>query len=364
MAAESTSDSQPAARGLGDVEVVFAFERQMPTGVAVADDGRRFVCYPRWGDDVAFTVAELREGKEAPYPGSEINAFDPSRPSETLVSVQSVVIDPAGRLWLLDTGSIEMQPVLSGAPKLVQVDLEHDQVARTIVVPPDVALETTYLNDVRFDLSRGEAGLAFITDSGTQPSHPMGLIVVDLASGRAWRRLSGHPSVKPDPDHLAVIHGQPIEGLLMGSDGIAISADASRLYYCPLASRHLYSVDAALLADSDASDDQVAATVQDHGEKGGSDGLETDDGGRIYATNYEHGAILRTSDAGESWEAVAHRPDMLFVDTLAVATDRHLYFTVNQLHLQPQYQGGKDLRKPPYALMRVAIDAGPVRRRS
>lgn len=365
MAAEATPERPPAGPpAFGDVDLVFAFERQMPTGVAVADDGRRFVCYPRWGDDVRFTVAELRDGREVPYPSAEINAFDPARPSETLASVQSVVVDPAGRLWLLDTGSIEMQPVVAGAPKLVRVDLERNEVAQTIVLPPDVALESTYLNDVRFDLTRGRAGVAFVTDSGTRPSNPMGLIAIDLFNGRSWRRLGGHPTVKPDPGHRAVIHGQPIEGLLMGSDGIAISADGSRLYYCPFASRRLYSVSATLLADPGASDEQVAATVRDHGEKGGSDGLETDDRGRIYATNYEHGAVMRTDDEGETWEPVAHRPDMLFVDTLAVAADRRLYFTVNQLHLQPQYQGGQDLRRPPYALMRVAIDAGPVRRPS
>src|SRR4051794_2503540 len=160
----------------------------MPTGVAVADDGRIFVCYPRWGDDVRFTVAELRDGEEVPYPSAAVNEFDEARPSETLVSVQSVVVDPAGRLWLLDTGSIEMQPTVEGGPKLVRVDLERDEIAETIVLPRDVALETTYLNDVRFDLTRGEAGIAFITDSGTVPDHPMGLIVVDLAGGRAWRR--------------------------------------------------------------------------------------------------------------------------------------------------------------------------------
>jgi hypothetical protein len=44
-----------------------------------------------------------------------------------------------------------------------------------------------------------------------------------------------------------------------------------------------------------------------------------------------------------------------------VAADRHVYMTVNQLHRQAQYQGGEDLREPPYLLMRAAIDAGPVR---
>jgi sugar lactone lactonase YvrE len=342
----------PQPRTFGDTDVMFELHDQMPTGVAVADGGRVFVCYPRWGDDIDFTVAEIRDGREVAYPGGGTD----------LVSVQSVVVDPTGRrLWLLDTASVEMQPAEPGAPKLVCVDLERDEVVETIVFGRDVALEKTYLNDVRFDLARGKAGMAFITDSGTEPSHPMGLIVVDLASGRAWRRLTGHPTVRPEEDHLAIIDGQPLDGLLMGSDGIAISADAERLFYCPLASRRLYSVSVDALADPDRDDAAVAATIVDHGQKGASDGLETDALGRVYATNYEHGAIIRTPDAGETWEPVAHRPEMLFVDTLAVADDHHVWFTVNQLHLQDQYQGGEDLRRPPYLLMRVAIDAGPVR---
>ncbi len=37
-------------RTSGSVELVHAFTHQMPTGITVADDGRRFVSYPRWGD--------------------------------------------------------------------------------------------------------------------------------------------------------------------------------------------------------------------------------------------------------------------------------------------------------------------------
>jgi sugar lactone lactonase YvrE len=56
-------------------------------------------------------------------------------------------------------------------------------------------------------------------------------------------------------------------------DGIAISADGERLYVCPLASRRLFSVSVDALADERASDEAVAATLEDHGEKGASDGL-------------------------------------------------------------------------------------------
>lgn len=66
------------------------------------------------------------------------------------MSVQSVVVDPADRLWILDTGSPLFQPTKYGGPKLVCVDLKTDQVSKKILFPQDVALSTTYLNDVRF----------------------------------------------------------------------------------------------------------------------------------------------------------------------------------------------------------------------
>jgi sugar lactone lactonase YvrE len=89
-------------------------------------------------------------------------------------------------------------------PKLVCVDLQTDTVVRTILFPTDVALPTTYLNDVRFDLRRGEAGTAYITDSSD--SGPNGIIVVDLASGESWRRLHEHPATKAvtPPDTMSV----------------------------------------------------------------------------------------------------------------------------------------------------------------
>ena len=40
---------------------------------------------------------------------------------------------------------------------------------------------------------------------------------------------------------------------------------------------------------------------------------------------------------------------------------RYLYFIANQLHRQPAYHDGKDLRAKPYGLFRVRIDGTPVR---
>lgn len=133
-----------------------------------------------------------------------------------------------------------------------------------------------------------------------------------------------------------------------------------RLYYCPFASRRLWSVSVDALVDRDLDDPTVAATVVDEGDKGSaSDGLESDDAGRLYATAYEHNAILRRLPGGQ-WETVVHDPRLLFPDTLSVAADGYLYVTANQLHRQAAYQRGVDRRERPYHVFRTPIDAGPV----
>ncbi|MEA2586988.1 MAG: hypothetical protein QOF33_5073, partial [Thermomicrobiales bacterium] len=272
---------------VGRLEGVALFDGAMPTGVTVSHQGRIFVNYPKWGDSVPFSVAELRDRREVPYPSAEFNKARGRDDAEHLVSVQSVIVDPIDRLWILDTGSPLFQPTQYGGPKLVCVDLATDQVVQTILFPQDVALPTTYLNDVRFDLRRGDAGVAFITDSSQQG--PNGIIVVDLSTGESWRRLHDHPSTKAEDlkDFLPTVEGRPFleeqpdgttkPGSAMGSDGIAISSDGARLYYCPLGSRRLYSVATDALIDRSLDDVAVAATVVDEGDKGGgADGLESD----------------------------------------------------------------------------------------
>ncbi|WP_229398857.1 major royal jelly family protein [Micromonospora okii] len=354
---------------VGELEVVHTFTGPMPTGVSVSHTGRIFVNFPKWGDEVPATVVELRDGVEVPFPDREWNSPSGDDDARAFVSVQSIVVDPADRLWVLDTGSPMFQPTRPGGPKLVRVDLDTDTVAQVITFPADVALPSTYLNDVRFDLRRGEAGTAYITDSSD--SGPNGIVVVDLASGASWRRLHEHPSTKAEPleTFRPVVEGRPFlerpadggpKPVRMGCDGIAIAADGSRLHYCPLASRRWYSVATDALADRALGDDEVAATVRDEGDKGGgADGLETDDAGRLYLTSYEHDAVLRRRTDGE-YETVVHDPRLLWPDTMSVAADGHLYVTANQLHRQSKYQGGQDLRRKPYALFRTRIDAGPV----
>ena len=354
----------------GALDVVATFEGPMPTGVTVSKTGRIFVNYPRWGDPVEFTVAEVTPGKGrggdastgsvAAYPPG-VAVYDPARPKDTLRAVQSVVVDPNDRLWALDTGSELMGPPQIGAAKMVGVDLATNKVVKTIVFEPTVVLPTTYLNDVRFDLRRGKEGMAFITDSSKQPG-TNAIIVVDLATGKARRRLHGHAMLSADPKFTAFVEGSPVmtrkpgqppQPISMGADGIAISPDGKTLYVCTLASRRLLSIDVDALADDAKSDADIAKTLKDLGYKPASDGLETHPDGRVIITAYEHNAILVRNPDG-TFEPLAHDARMLWPDTMSVAGGQ-LYFTANQLHRQPDYQNGKDERHKPYVLFRTSL---------
>ncbi|BCM90853.1 hypothetical protein IAD21_02715 [Abditibacteriota bacterium] len=377
----SPSFAQSSERSKGRLETVHQFFGAMPTGVTVSQRGRIFVNYPRWGDNVPFTVSEIVNGKEIAYPSRAMNAFGANgsrailaqeksargemERSTHLVGVQSVVVDAKDRLWLLDSGSVLFSPVAYGGPKLVCVNLNTNKVEKTILLPTSVALPTTYLNDIRFDLSKGSGGFAYITDSGAS-----GIITVDLASGASRRSLTKNPTTVTVPKFVPFPEGRAMFSTPPGkfpkyvgfkSDGIAISNDGSRLFYCPLASRRLYSVSTAALRNFKASDAVVAATIIDHGEKGMADGLESDSQNRVYITQPETNSISRRLPNG-LFETLVQNDHLLWPDTLSLAGDGYLYVTSNQLNRQKGYNYGKDLRKKPYSLFRIRVaDAEPIR---
>ncbi|MEV1144873.1 L-dopachrome tautomerase-related protein [Micromonospora sp. NPDC049799] len=95
---------------VGELEVVHTFTGPMPTGVSVSHTGRIFVNFPKWGDQVPATVVELGDGAEVPFPDQAWNSPSADDDAQAFVSVQSIVVDPADRLWVLDTGSPMFQP--------------------------------------------------------------------------------------------------------------------------------------------------------------------------------------------------------------------------------------------------------------
>ncbi|KAK7533155.1 major royal jelly protein [Phyllosticta citribraziliensis] len=366
------------------LELVHLYYDQFPTGIAVSSTGRKFSNYPpgldasntNTGTNRKYTVAELLPNNtERAYPSLEINnppggAINYSTTPATgaaltthLIGAQSVVIDALDRLWILDTGraidprsGAQVPAPAPGGPKLVGVDLSTDSVFQTVVFPPDVAPPSSYLNDVRVDV---RAGLAYITDSSADA-----LVVVDLASGDSWRRLDGHPSTRAEPQFVPSVWGTPLYAsnggeltfISTGADGIALSADGATLFYCPLASRALYGVPTAALQRG--SELQAQGAVVSLGQKGFSDGMESDDRGLVYWGSMEQNAVGWYSVENGTTGTLVRDPRINWVDTFSIAADGYLYFTNNQLNLAPGFNSGNDNRKKPYSLFRVPLPDG------
>jgi sugar lactone lactonase YvrE len=130
--------------------------RHQVTGVTVTTDGRIFVHFPRWTDDAPISVAELLPGGELrPYPDETWNSWRNATAAKMsvedhFVCVQSIVADQHGALWVLDPAAPGNEKILPGGPKLVRIDLATNKVTKVIGFSPEVALQGTYLNDIRF----------------------------------------------------------------------------------------------------------------------------------------------------------------------------------------------------------------------
>jgi sugar lactone lactonase YvrE len=312
-----------ASRAADHRLVEFAESDRQWTGVAVSSAGRVFVSYPRWSPFVTASVEELFEdGRVGPFPNEEWNAWAPdAEAAGVFVCVQSVHVDAADRLWILDAGSPFLQGVVPGGAKLVQVDLERDEIARTYAFDEETAPEASYLNDVRVDTA---TGTAFITDSGLGA-----IVVLDLESGATRRVLEDHASTKAESTSVQI--GEAVVPFVVHADGIALDAEGGWLYYQALTGRTLYRVPTRALLDDALSDAELAESVEEYARSGVSDGLLFGPGG-VYLSALEDGAIRRVAP-DRTVETLAVDDRIVWPDSFALGPDGAVWFTTSQIHL-------------------------------
>ena len=342
-------------------EVVAEFSDHWPSGIAPARDGRIFLSFPRLDAIPApVNLGELIGGRVVPFPDDLVNAIDPTDTEHRFVNVHGIALGPRGRLLALDTGARSLDGCDPNAAKLYVIDLERNAIVHGIGFPDEVCLPTSYLNDLVIDYTRGKAGYAYITDSGAQG--PNGIVVVDLDSGKSWRRLSGHASVRanPSPAFGIMTESGPVYGTV-GSDGIALSPDARTLWWTPLCSYDLYSIDTDILTAPHPSPAEVERHVVRHDARDfASDGLDCDREGRVYFTDVTHGTLQRLIPGESRYETLLHGERFfIWPDAVKLGPDRLVYVTDTQVNRMPSFNGGRDLRTPPYRLYRAAMDADP-----
>lgn len=319
------------------------------TGVAVSGE-RMFVNYPRWSENVPFSVGEVvSDTRVRPFPDNEWNRWDPSLdPSEHFICVQSVVVDADGFLWILDPANPRFQGVIPGGPKLIKVDLRTDAVVERYVFESPTIRPDSYLNDVRVDTKRQ---VAYISDSGAAA-----LLVVDLQTGRSARRLENHPSTRSEGVVLT-IGGRPWlrpDGTApdVHVDGIALDRQGKYLYYQALTARSLYRIATRWLRDDRLPQNRLGEKVEYLAPAGASDGLLYGPDGRIVLSSLELSAV-RAYALGRGVEVIVRDPSLAWPDSFALDPEGGIYVTTSQIHRSPDVpEPYKIFRIPPGVVLR------------
>lgn len=360
LAAETTGDDTDS-----QLELFADLPGPMIRGLTISSKGRMFLTFPRMAGNSSFTLAELKDGQPVPYPSLEQNQPDKASPGEHIFSVMSAVVDNKDRLWLADTGRIGQEPV-AGAAKLIGIDLSTNKIIKTVMLPASIVKAKSVLHDLRYDGTKGKDGAVYISDSS--PSGTSAIIVVDLASGECLRRLSGHKSVQAEPEFLPFISGRPMMRTLangnkvdyqVGVAGLAVRPDGNVLYFCPQASRQLYSVDANLLFNPAASEAAVEESVKNLGPKpAASDGLECDKEGNLYFTDFENSTVWIRRPNG-TIDKLVHDSRLVWPDSLWISHDGYLYISASQFNHLAAFNAGKDQRTKSYQIFRYKIKGTP-----
>lgn len=311
-----------------NLELVAQTSRQW-TGIAVSKDGRIFVNFPRWSDDVPVSVGEVKGSEVSPWPDAAWNAWTPGAPEgNRFVAVQSVVTDDRDRLWVLDTGNVQFKGVVA-TPRLHQFDPSSGQLVRSFAFPREVSSGDSYLNDLRVDTVRE---VAYLTDSQAG-----GLVILELESGRSRKVLRNHASTRAEVDHLIAL-GRRFERSVH-SDGVALSPDRTSLYWTVLTGHSLWRVPTEALLDERLDDAALARRIERVHTIVATDGILFDRGDTLWLGGLEDGAIYRYRPGG-AYEQVIRDPKLLWPDSFAEGPDGWIYVTTSQIHLPPAERGG------------------------
>ncbi|MFC1527467.1 L-dopachrome tautomerase-related protein [Candidatus Neomarinimicrobiota bacterium] len=323
---EDNNDTTNIETGL----ITVASSSRLWTGVAVSNEKRIFVNYPRWSTNHSISVAEISDsGIKVPYPNEEWNNWsDSDDPTNKFICVQSVYVDDNDYLWILDTGNPMLAGVLDSAAKIVKIDLNTDTIDNIIYLADNIPDVTSYLNDIRID-----DNFAYITDSSVGT-----IVIINLDTGDIINRLSSHRSTS-----ATYLEGFYVEehlvNLVVHADGIAFDKDNGYLYYKALSSPYLYRIKSVYLQDFTLSDEEVKSNVEYLDAYGAADGMEIGPDGILYLTSLEENAIRRYyPESGES-DILLESPKLKWPDSISITDDGYLYVTTSQLHLRPNERG-------------------------
>ncbi|WP_243900165.1 SMP-30/gluconolactonase/LRE family protein [Hymenobacter defluvii] len=329
---------------------VAEFGKHQPIGVAVSQQGRIFVTFPKKDKNYDYAVAEIVNGQRRPYPNAEWNQWDSLQARTRFVSVQTVFVDQEDNLWVLDPSNPGDDAPLIAGIKLLKINLKTNQVER-IYRFEDIPRERSGLNDVRIDTRRQ---VAYLSDPKLAA-----IVVLDLKTGKSRLVLQGDKSTMAELGFVLRIDGKEVKdktGKPFSSNvnGIALTHDFEYFYFRAINQTKLYRIKTEYLRDANLSPQQVVQHVETVGETGISHGMLADAAGNVYLTDSPNHAVRRVTPAGHL-ETVTQDPRLEWPDTFALGPDGYLYLTAAQINLLPKWNNGEDKVQYPFRLYKMKI---------
>jgi len=140
-------------------------------------------------------------------------------------------------------------------------------------------------------------------------------------------------------------------------DGEELSLYGDAMYYSPLTSDYLYSIETQYLRVNPANDvlasQRTSNNVMNLGQRGGNaNGFAGDSNGAIYVLMPEKNAIIIYNTTTLQGEAYIWNPQIIWPDSANVGYDGYVDFNINQLPYQPDWT---DLRQYPGVILRSKL---------
>ncbi|XP_014247143.1 protein yellow-like isoform X2 [Cimex lectularius] len=236
-----------AARELAISSGAFNPEANLPLGLEVYR-GRMFITLPRWKKGVPVTLAwvPLNSNTKSPvlhpYPSW---AWHSPGNCQGLTSIFRIAVDECGRLWVMDSGVIDIVTGVKRAcpPQILVFDLNNDELIVRYQFPKGQTPEGALFTNIAVDVITCERTFAYASDV-----FRYGLVVYDLQKNRSWRVENSY--FFPEPLHSKYI----LDGLTFnwndGIFGLAVSpVERGRryLYFHPMSSFREFRVDTRIL---------------------------------------------------------------------------------------------------------------------
>ncbi|MGK3114779.1 L-dopachrome tautomerase-related protein [Candidatus Pantoea formicae] len=321
-------------------------------GITISHDNRLFASLTQ-SEGAGLQLAEVINNQLKAYPNDNWNQWDAKDPEHHFYHVNALRIGPDGDLWVMDSGNKGIgtgDQAVAGGAKLVRINLTSGEVVQSYVIKAPTLQPTSYLDDVRFN-----GDFAYITDPGA-----VGLVVLNLKSGKSWRVLDNHPlsvdhqPIYADGKKLILRDGREKR---VGLDQLEVSPDGKWLYYQAIPGP-LARIETRYLDDPKIAKDEVARHAKKVRETWSTGGTAIDAEGNIYASDINTRSIKRIAPDGKV-TTVVQDPRLVWIDAMWVSKGA-LWMPSGQINRTPATTGGKPSTvEYPVKLYRLALPIAP-----